>query len=201
MSDELVITRKDVRRLQRAQVAIDMLPPWHKLPGGSSYWGGVKMKLIDVAENSKIVDFDLAVEAVPPPVVVAPVRRDIKIGIGYRRAVAKDKYRHDVDVVNLFGEGKPEWRRRQPQLYGHRFDTEKYAYRVPLDQIPTEADALERISVRVKRSVNGPEYLRTLLAVLPHGPRRYVAWDSCEERASNYRFARKLRVGERLNGE
>jgi hypothetical protein len=185
---------EDTRRVQSAIVAIDRLPPWETLPGRFDFWSQAKSALLDLVQCRPLVADDAA--KVSRPIAPVPIRRVIAIGEGYRRALAKDKYRSDVECIKLTDSGPLVWCRRAATMRGRKFDTDVYVYRVPVDEAPTDQDALKRIQVKVRRTLHGKECTRTLLAVLPKGPRRYVVHDVNEERAATFRFARLLREGE-----
>jgi hypothetical protein len=185
-------TDEDTRRVQSAIVAIDRLPPWETLPGSFDFWSQAKSSLLDLVQCQPLTVVDAAKVAKPP----APIRRVIEIGAGYRRALAKDKYRVDIECIKPADEGPLVWCRRATTMYGRKLDMDTYVYRVPIDVSPTDEDAVKRVQVRVRRTAKGQEFLRTLLAVLPTGPRRYVVYDANEERAGTFRFARLLHEGE-----
>jgi len=84
-----------------------------------------------------------------------------EIGEGYRRATEADKDRQDRQVWNF------DARKWQPALHG---STSAAFYRVPIDRIPTDEDAVGRPIVMV-RDADPQEWLpRKLLAVYSKHP-------------------------------
>ena len=80
-----------------------------------------------------------------------------EIGEGYRRAMIEDSHRKDLEV--WCGE---KWKKILPGF------VLGYHYRVPIDRIPTDEDAMQnpRLTVMVQNRVSGEWLKASLLAVI-----------------------------------
>jgi hypothetical protein len=87
-----------------------------------------------------------------------------EIGDGYRRATESDAIRQDAEFWSQTGGG---WQRRKV-LIGKPLSKE-YHYRVPVDRIPTDEDAVGRPTVMVSTKLSDEWLARPLLAVTAMG--------------------------------
>jgi hypothetical protein len=83
-----------------------------------------------------------------------------EIGDGYRLATWADKDRRDLEFWSRIGGG---WLARQT-IHGTPLDPD-YHYRVPIDRIPTDEDAVGRPTVMVRDNDKQGWQARKLLAV------------------------------------
>ena len=81
-----------------------------------------------------------------------------EIGDGYRRATEADRGRRDLEV---WCEGK--WQKTLPGL------CDGFTYRVPIDRIPTDEDAVGRPTVMVMGNIADGWHARRLLGVTEMG--------------------------------
>jgi hypothetical protein len=81
-----------------------------------------------------------------------------EIGDGYRVATEAEAWRLDVEFCSCVG-----WHKRGNRA-GKSF-VPNYNYRVPVDRIPTDEDAVGRPAVMVQNRVSGEWYRASLLAV------------------------------------
>ena len=87
-----------------------------------------------------------------------------EIGDGYRLATEADVSRRDLEFWSRLGGG---WRARQT-IHGTPLDPD-YHYRVPVDRIPTDDDAVGRPTVMVMGNIADGWHARPLLAVTSMG--------------------------------
>jgi hypothetical protein len=87
-----------------------------------------------------------------------------EIGEGYRLATWADKDRRDLQFWSKAGGG---WQNRKT-IHGTPLDPD-YHYRVPVDRIPTDEDAVGRPTVMVTANVADGWLARPLLAVVGAG--------------------------------
>jgi hypothetical protein len=137
------LTQDERSRIDLARSALSALPKWSDISGGENFWVDALMKLSDMATSGTT---DGKPWAEPQP----------EIGDGYRVATEEDKWRQDRQAWNF------DARKWQPALHG---STSAAFYRVPIDRIPTDEDAVGRPTVMVCDNTGGGWLPRTLLHV------------------------------------
>jgi len=141
------LTLDERSRIDLARSAIAALPKWSEISGGEDLWIDALMKLSDMATNGT-TDGKPWIEPQP------------EIGEGYRLATEADALRKDVEYFsNLKGNG---WFLRV--RHGKPLES-SYHYRVPVDRIPTDEDAVGRPTVMVRDNDKQDWQARKLLAV------------------------------------
>jgi hypothetical protein len=143
---------EELERVEQARHNLRGMCGWTTTDRGVDYWRGVdkelsKMLLHGTTDGKPYVE--------PQP----------EIGDGYRVATESDAWRKDVEYFsNLKGNG---WFARA--VHGKPLES-SYHYRVPIDRIPTDEDAVGRPIVMV-RDADPQEWLpRPLLAVYSKHP-------------------------------
>jgi hypothetical protein len=147
MMGQRKLTLDERSRIDLARSAIAALPKWSEISGGEDLWIDALIKLSDMATNGTT---DGKPYVKPQP----------EIGEGYRPATEADAWRKDVEYFSsLNGSG---WFPRA--VHGKPLESSDH-YRVPIDRIPTDEDAVGRPTVMVQDGVSGEWVKAFLLAV------------------------------------